>query len=148
MQINNSGQKVLGNSPVQSPVPSRISFKMGAGYSGLCLLWPSKPFRRESEISLGTLFIDLLVLGSWHSICYYCSFTFQPLDSSSMSLFLPMQTERLIMASKQVLGRQWRLTHAFQEFQSETKQHCHCEAPGLHQPRDHVSVADFSTMWW
>lgn len=60
-----------------------------------------------------------------------------------MSLFLPMETESLFMASKQVLGREWGLTYAFQECQSETKQHCHCEAPGLHQPRDHVPVADF-----
>lgn len=63
-----------------------------------------------------------------------------------MSLFLPMETESLFMASKQVLWREWGLMHMFQEFQSETKQHCRCEAPGLHQPRDHVSVANFSTM--
>lgn len=50
------------------------------------------------------------------------------------------------MASKQVLGREWGLTRAFQGCQSETKQHCYCEAPGLHQPRDHVPVADFSTI--
>lgn len=34
---------------------------------------------------------------------------------------LPMETQSLFMASKQVLEREWELTPAFQKCQSETK---------------------------